>query len=171
MKRRISLSEGVQDQRGLWLRCFLNAALLLALVTGNCRATEAYAASCPAPEELGLKKLQGIVYGPSGISVPQILIRLSHEGKFVAQTKTDSSGKFEFKIAPGPYDAELLFMGSKSMDLKVRIGHGHGGDFHSGRLRIVLGLSGTRCGFVTLSSKELKKAIKRYQTQLEEIQH
>ena len=170
MKSAFSSSASIQQQRGLWLRCFLKVALLFALVTGFWRATAAHAANCPAPEEMGLKKLQGIVYGPSGISLPQIDVGLLQDGKFVAKTQTDGKGKFEFKPAPGPYDLELLFMGTKSMDLKVRIGRGHGGVFHSGRLRIVLGLSGTRCGFVTLSSKELKKAIVRFQTQLLEKQ-
>jgi hypothetical protein len=169
MTRTSSSIAGIQDQRGLWLRCFLKATLLLALVTGFCFPTAAHAANCPAQEELGLKKLQGIVYGPSGIALPQIVIRLSREGKFVAQTETDAKGKFEFKPEPGHNDLEFLFMGSKSMDLKARIGHG--GGFRSGRLRIVLGLSGTRCGFVTLSSKELKKAIKRFQGQLLEKQY
>jgi hypothetical protein len=147
----------------------LKAAFLLALVTGFFCPMAANAANCPAPEDLGLKKLQGVVYGPSGIALPQILIRLSREGKFVAQTETDAKGKFEFKPEPGNNSLEILFMGSNSMDLKARIGHG--GGFHSGRLRIVLGLSGTRCGFVTLSSKELKKAIKRFQGQLLEKQY
>ncbi len=169
MKRTFSLSAGIQDQRGLWLRCFLKAALVVALVTSFFCPTAANAANCPAPEELGLKKLQGTVYGPSGIALPQIVVRLSREGKFIAKTETDGKGKFEFKPGPGHNDLEILFMGSKSMDLKLRIGHGSG--FHSGRLRIVLGLSGTRCGFVTLSSKELKNAIKRFQGQLKEKQY
>ena len=163
------LKSVVTRAAGLWLRCFLRAALLLALVTGFCRATAAFAATCPEPQEFGMKKLQGTVYGPSGISLPQIHVLLSREGKFVAQTQTDSSGKFEFKIAPGLYDVELLFFGSKAMDLKVRVGRGHG--FHSARLRIVLGLSGTRCGFATTSSKEFKQAIKRFEGQLQEKQH
>ena len=159
----------VTRSAGLWLRCFLRAALLLSLVTGFCRATAAFAATCPVPQEFGMKKLQGTVYGPSGISLPQILVQLSREGKFVAKTKTDASGKFEFKLAPGLYDVELQFVGSKAMDLKVRVGRGHG--FHSVRLRIVLGLSGTRCGFATTSSKEFKQAIKRFEGQLQEKQH
>ena len=162
---------GVARAAGLWLRCFLRAALLLALVTGFCRSTAALATTCPAPEELGVNKLQGAVYGPSGISLPQIHVQLSREGKFVAKTQTDSSGKFGFKIGPGLYDLELQFFGSKSMDLKVRVGRGHGGLFHPARLRIVLGLSGTRCGFATTSSKEFKQAIKRYEGQLQEKQH
>lgn len=155
---------------GIRLRCFLKIALLLALVAGFCRATAAYAV-CPALPELGVNKLQGAVYGPSGITMPQIHVLLSREGKPVAQTKTDGSGKFEFKIGPGLYDLQLFFIATKAMDLKVRVGHGYGGWFHPARLRIVLGLSGTRCGFATTSSGEFKKAIKRYQGLLQEKQH
>jgi hypothetical protein len=153
------------------LYCFLKASLLLALVSGFSRATAAYATTCPAPQELGVGKLQGTVYGPSGVPVPQILVRLSREGKFVAQTQTGGNGKFEFKTVRGLYDLQLIFLSSDSMDLKVRVGHGHGGFFNLARLRIVLGLSGTRCGFATTSSKELKKAFKRYEEQLQEKRH
>jgi hypothetical protein len=159
----------IQDNSArLRLRCFFKIALLLALVTGFCRATAAYAAACSVPPELGVNKLQGTVYGPSGITVPQILVLLSRDGKSVSQTKTDGRGKFEFKVGPGLYDLQLLFHSSKAMDLKVRVGRGHGGLFHPARLQIVLGLSGTRCGFATTSSKEFKKAIKRYQGLLQE---
>jgi hypothetical protein len=108
------------------------------------------------------------VYGPSGVRLPQILVRLSREGKVVAHTQTDSSGKFEFKIKPGIYNLELLFFGSTSMNLRMWVVRGHGGPFYSSpRLRIVMGLSGTRCGFATISSKEFKQAIKRFEGQLE----
>ena len=152
------------------LRCFLKAALLLAL-TGFCLPTAAYATTCSALPELGVNKLQGAVYGPSGVSVPLILVQLSQEGKSIAETKTDGNGKFEFKTKPGLYDLRFLFLGAKSMDLKLRVGRGHGSLFHPARLRIVLGFSGTRCGFVTISSKEFKKAIARFNGQLQEKQH
>ena len=116
-----------------------------------------------------MKYLQGTVYGPSGIPLPQVVVQLMREGKFVANLWTDGKGKFEVNLVPGPYDLQLLFLDTDLMDLKVRVGHGRG--FHSTRLRIVLGLSGTRCGFVTTSSKEFKKAIKRYQGLLEEKEH
>jgi hypothetical protein len=118
-----------------------------------------------------VNKLQGEVYGPSGIPLPQILILVSKDGKFVSKTKTDGSGKFEFKARAGLYDLKLQFVGSISMDLKVRVGRGHGSLFHPARLRAVLGLSGTRCGFATTNSKEFKKAMKRYGAQLQEKQH
>jgi len=38
-------------------------------------------------------------------------------------------------------------------------------------LLMVLGLSGTRCSFVTMSKKEFKEAIKRYQGLLKENRH
>ena len=169
MKNAVSFCGIVRRQRGSWLRCFLRAALLLLLVAGFCSVTAAFAETCPTPPEFAVKKLQGEVHGPSGISLPQILVRLSREGIFAAQTTTDTKGKFEFKIEPGRYDIELIFMATKSMDLKVRIGQGHG--FHSARLRILLGLSGTKCGFATTSRKEFKQSIKRFEGQLEEKQH
>jgi len=149
------------------LRCFLRTALLLLLATGFCSATAAYAA-CPALPEFGVNKIRGAVYGPSGFAVPQIMVQVSREGKLVAQTKTDGKGRFEFKTGPGPYDLKFVFIASESMDLKVRVGRGHGGFFHPARLQVLLGLSGTRCGFATTNSGEFKKALKRFKGQLQE---
>ena len=153
------------------LRCFLSAPLLLSLVLGFFHATVAYAATCPVPPELCVKKIEGRVYGPSGIKLSQILVRLSRDGKLVAQTKTDGGGRFRFKSRPGHYDLELLFVGSTAMNLKVHVGRGYGSFFHPARLWIVLGLSGTRCGFATTNANEFKKAIKRFNKQLLEIRH
>jgi hypothetical protein len=150
----------------------LNAAFLLAVMSGLGTATAGYAATCAALPELGVKKVQGEVYGPSGVAVPQIVVRVSRDGKFIGEAKTDGKGKFVLNTTgPALYDVAFLFLGSKSMGLKVRVGRRYGGVFSSPRLRVVLGLSGTRCGFATTDKKEFKKALLRYSGQLEEKLH
>jgi len=115
-----------------------------------------------------LARLQGTVYGPSGVAVPQIVVRVEQDGKLVAQTQTDDHGRFEFKVAPGNYVVHVQFLGTKSLDLNVRIGH-HVEFFRSARIRIVLGLSGTKCSFATTSSKQFKNQLRRSKQQLEEV--
>jgi hypothetical protein len=144
----------------------LTAALLLFLVPGSSGATTEAATTCPSPPEMNLSRIQGMVYGPSGIPIPKILVQALQNGKIVAQTQTDDRGKFELKVAPGNYDVHLQYLGYKSMDLNVRVGHG--GGFHSARIRIVLGLSGARCSFATTNRKQFKDEIKRYGRQLQE---
>jgi hypothetical protein len=124
------------------------------------------ATTCASPPEMNLSRIQGTVYGPSGVPISKIQVQAEQNGKIVSQTRTDDRGRFELKIAPGSFDLHVQYLGYKSMDLKVRVGHG--GGFHGARLRIVLGLSGARCNFATTSSRELKRAIKRYQGQLQE---
>jgi hypothetical protein len=170
MKRFARCKARTQRKAGLRLRCFLNHALVVFLVIGSSCAKTGYAISCPAPSELNLSHLQGTVYGPSGVSVPQIKVRVERDGKLVSQTTTDDKGRFDFKVEPGNYVVHLQFLGSKSMDLNVRIGHGfRGGFFRAARLRIVLNLSGARCGFATTSAKQFKNEMRRYNDRLVEV--
>jgi len=153
------------------LRCFLSAALLSILVIGACGAKTAHAAPCAAPPDLKLSRIHGMAYGPSGLPVPEILVWVEQDGKSIAKTQTDKRGKFELKAAPGKMIVHVQLLGSRLMDLNVQVGHGAGGPFRSARLLMVLGLSGTRCSFVTMSKKEFKEAIKRYQGLLKENRH
>ena len=148
------------------LRCFLTVALLLFLVKGSSGETAEVAMPCALPPEMALSRIQGTVYSPSGVPLAKILIQAVQDGKIVVQTQTDDRGRFELKVAPGSFKIHVQYLGYKSMDMNVRVGHG--GGFHAARLRIVLGISGARCSFATTSSRELKKAIKRYQGQLQE---
>lgn len=154
---------------GHWLRCFLETAMVLLLAMGSGGVKAANAATCAAPSDMSVPRLQGTVYGPSGVAVPQILVRVERDGKAIAQTQTDDHGKFAFKIVPGNVKVHVQFLGSKSLDFNVRVGHSSGGFFRTPRLRIVLGVSGTVCSFVTTSSKQFKNEIKRYQQHLVEV--
>ena len=71
-------------------RCFLNAALLFSLLTGFCLPAAGSATTCSELPDLGVNKLQGAVYGPSGIPAPLIVVQVSREGESVAETKRNS---------------------------------------------------------------------------------
>ena len=150
------------------LRCVLNAALLVVLAVGGVARAHG-AATCPAPADMSLPRLQGTVYGPSGVPVPQIQVRAEQNGKIVGQAQTDDKGKFEIKVAAGTYNVHLQYLGSKSLDMYAKVGRGYNGIFRSPRIRVVLGLSGTKCSFATTSMKQFKNEIKRYQQRLVEV--
>jgi len=160
-----------QRTAGLRLRCFLKVALLLALVPGVCSASVSYAATCQTPEGLGVNRIRGAVYGPSGVSLAKIPVQLSQDGSLVGKMQTDDRGRFGFTTGPGVYDLHIQFLGTKSLSLKVRVGPGHGSFFHPARLWIVLGLSGARCDFATTSGREFKDEIKRLKGLLQEKRH
>jgi len=150
------------------LRCFLNAGLPLVLAAGLGGATRAHAASaCPPPPDMTMSRLQGTVVGPSGVPVPQIVVKVLRDGIPLNQAVTDNKGRFEFKgLAPGNVNVRIQFLGTKSLDLHLRIKRG--GLFHTSRLHVVLGLSGTRCSFATTSNRQFKDQMKKYSKQLEE---
>jgi Carboxypeptidase regulatory-like domain len=151
------------------IRCFLEAGSLLLVLIAAGGVGTGRAATCPAVPELSLSRLQGTVFGPSGVPVPQIVIQALQDGAVMATTHTDDKGKFAFAAAPGKYVLHIQFLGSKSLDLNVRIAH-HVEFFRSARIRMVLGLSGTRCSFATTSNKQFKNEMKRYKTRLGEVQ-
>lgn len=152
------------------LRCFLNAPMLLALVIGSSGTTRSFAAApCPVMPDMSLARLQGTVYGPSGVPLPLVVVRVMQNGKQVDQTQTDDHGKFRYKVAPGDYVVHLQFLNSKSLDLNVKVGQHLGGFFRTARLRIVLGISGARCSFATTNSKQLKDELRRYEHRLVEV--
>ncbi len=150
------------------LRCFLNAGLPLLLVSSLGGATPMYAAStCPPPPEMTMSRLQGTIVGPSGVPVPQIVVKVLRDGIPLNQAATDDKGRFEFKgLAPGYVSVRIQFLGTKSLDLHVRVKRG--GLFHTSRMHVILGLSGTRCSFATTSNKQFKDQMKKYSKQLEE---
>ncbi|KAA6464758.1 carboxypeptidase regulatory-like domain-containing protein [Acidobacteria bacterium AB60] len=151
------------------LRCFLTAGLLgwLALASGLAKSYAA--ASCAPIPEMSIGRLQGTVYGPSGVPLPQIVVKVMRDGIPVNQAQTDDKGRFEFKgVAPGNVVVRIQFMGSKTLDLNVRVNK-RAGLFHTARVRVVLGLSGTRCSFATTNNGRFKDQIKRYGKQLEEV--
>jgi hypothetical protein len=170
MKRVLRYKTGCGRKAGPRLRCFLNDTLLVFLVIGSSCAKTGYALTCPEPSALNLSHLQGTVYGPSGVAIPQIQVRVERDGKLVSQIQTDDKGRFDFKVEPGNYVVHLQFLGPKSMEMNVRIGHGfRGGFFRAARLRIVLGLSGARCSFATTSAKQFKDEMRRYRDRLVEV--
>ena len=150
-------------------RSFLSAELLFLLLIFGAGATRATAATCAALSDLSLSRMQGTVYGPSGVTVPQILVQVMQDGAQVGQTHTSERGKFQLKVPPGNYVVHIQFLGSRSMDLNVRIGHAGVDLFHTTRMRIVLGVSGARCSFATTSSKQFKDELRRYEQRLVEV--
>ena len=152
------------------LRCFLTATMLISVLIGSGGAAKGHAATCPALPEMSLSRLQGTVYGPSGIPVPQVVVQVLRDGKQVAQAQTDDKGKFAFKgITSGNVLVHVQFLATKSLDLNVRVSH-RVEFFRSARLRIVLGLSGTRCSYASTSAKQFKNEMRRFKTRLEEVQ-
>ena len=154
---------------GPWLRCFLTSALALGLAMGS-GATRAYGATaCPVIPEMTMSKVQGTVYGPSGIPLSGIVVQLIRDGSPMGQVQTDGKGRFTFKsIGPGNATLHVQFLTSKTLDVKLRVVH-HLGLFHTAHLRVVLALSGMKCSYATTKTKDFKEQMRRYSKQLEEV--
>src|SRR5579863_626690 len=107
MKSSVGYTSDSGRVAGPRLRCFLRAGSLFLVVIGSSSVMKVYAATCPALTEMNLSHIQGTVYGPSGVPVPQIVIQALRDGTVLATTHTDDKGRFAFKADPGNYDLHI----------------------------------------------------------------
>ena len=106
MKRRISCTSVSARPAGLWLRCFLGGAILLAGI-GLLRAQ----VDIPGPERLS--HVEGVVVNPTGHPAPDLVVKLLRDEKVAYQTRTEKSGGFQFEHVHG---GTYLFRVERSKD-------------------------------------------------------
>ncbi len=80
----------------LWLTCFFSLLLLVVFTQGT-RAQKSAAAQSGS-------RIHGVVYDPAGHVVPHVTVNLLESTVAIAQTQTDSDGKYQFRgLADGTY--------------------------------------------------------------------
>jgi hypothetical protein len=91
---------GVQPQRGFWLRCFLDGAIWTAMILAAPAGLSA-PIDIPGPEHL--THVEGLVVDSLGHPVADVGVTLVRDEKVVYQTKTGQSGEFHFDHVSGHY--------------------------------------------------------------------
>jgi hypothetical protein len=84
-------------QRGIWLRCFLSAAIFLSL-----RLASHAQLDIPGPERL--VRVDGLVVNSAGKPVVNAEITLTRDGKLMYTTRTDQAGAFRFRHVSGRFE-------------------------------------------------------------------
>jgi hypothetical protein len=101
MTRQLSVTAGILNQRGFWLRCFLGRMLMVALV-----CTVICGVSYAQPDKDGpirLMHVEGFVVNSHGNPVANVEVTLSRDDKVRMSTRTDASGAFHIDHAEGSY--------------------------------------------------------------------
>jgi len=88
---------GFQRQRGIWLRCFLSAAIFMSLSLASRAQLD-----IPGPEHL--VRVEGLVVNSSGKPVVNAEITLTRDGKTMFTTRTDQAGAFRFGHVAGRFE-------------------------------------------------------------------
>jgi hypothetical protein len=145
---RVSISK----QRSYWLRCFLEAMLFTGMVVGF--STKNSNAMTCVVSRVRVAHLQGEVFDPSGIPLPQSRVRVSQGISVIAETLTDNKGHFAVKLSDGTYRIEVEMAGFHGLHQEIEIAHDVFKLVHPGHLRVILGLGGFNCPYATTSKRE-----------------
>ena len=92
---------GISQQRGYWLRCFLERMVLFAaLVLAACASAHAQLES---PSPIRLVHVEGEVVNSDGKPVPNLEVTLSKDDRVIFSTRTGQSGDFRFDRVSGHF--------------------------------------------------------------------
>jgi hypothetical protein len=136
MKHRAGRILGIHQQRGFWLRCFLERAILAAVLSAaGCSAS----AQITVPAPYHLSHLRGVFVDGKGNPIPDASVSLDRDDKTLYSTTTDSSGRFEIKHVSGHYWLRIKKIGFSRVDRDVIVGVDVAAYLHSSTLYIIDG--------------------------------
>jgi hypothetical protein len=170
MKNATQTIFGISKQRGIWLRCFLSAVVLTALISlpSSQFARSQGIVDCVYPGHVAVSRVEGKVFGPFGVVVPGVVVSLVNEQGSTLQTKTDSEGRFRVAASPGKYSFKAVFPMFQTSQTELNVGEDLVGLVHPGNLWVILGLNGADCAWVTTSQKEFRQIISSNKKRAEE---
>jgi Carboxypeptidase regulatory-like domain len=118
---------------------------------------------CFGQRDIVVSDLCGQVFDPSGEPISSVSIAVSQNEKPIATTTTNESGSFGIQISDGTFWIKASAQGFSSSSFRVRLHRAASGK----PLRVILGVGiYTPCPSATLSDKEFKSLIRKYQDQI-----
>jgi hypothetical protein len=161
---------GIAKRRGFWLRCFLGVFGLgpcIAALSPQVASGQGIV-DCVYPGRVSVSRVQGRVFDPFGAIVPGVVITLVDEHNATLQTTTDEQGRFHLASSPGKYRFKAVFQMFQTSQTELNVGEDLVGLVHPSDLRVILGLSGSYCAWVTTSQKEFRQIISSNEKRLKE---
>ncbi len=148
------------------LRCFLGVAIVLA--TLNARSSATAQVDCISPAPITVSRVQGQVFDPTGAVVPGVVISLVGEGGSTLQVTTDQQGRFQLSVSPGRYILKAVVPMFQMAAIELNVKEDVNALNPSGELRVILGLGGSFCPWVTTSNREFQQIIRANKKRIEE---
>ncbi len=161
MKRHGDRISGINQQRGFWLRCFLEAAWMIAALF-MAMATAAHAQlSMEGPYHLA--HVRGVFVDAKGNPIQGAAVTLDRDDKVLRSTTTDPSGRFEIKHASGHYRLHINIKGYSPVSREVVVGEAVTYLEHGGMLYLIAGPGACSddCSSVFTSKTKFEHAIRR----------
>lgn len=114
---------------------------------------------CVYPGRVATSRVQGQVFDPFGVVVPDVVVTLVNERGSTLQTRTDSQGRFRLAAARGNYSFKAVYPMLQTSQTELNVGEDLADLIHPSKLHVVLGLNGSYCAWVTTSKKEFRQII------------
>jgi hypothetical protein len=114
---------------------------------------------CVGQSKVYASHLRGWVFDPTGVVIPSVDLILKRGDHVVAQTTSDKSGRFDFKVLSGDYELQVQSQHFRAIPLKVHVGINLHSLFHHDELRWILELYGMNCSSATNNDAAFEKEI------------
>jgi hypothetical protein len=136
MRSAISMSSGIQQQRGFWLRCFLGFGSMLVFIIVF--ALENAQGQIIVLRPLHLTHAYGYVLSETGSPLAGVQVALASGARPSEAVVTDAKGYFDFSDAKGEYLLHVRIPGSASANRQVIVGADVHALLHRGPLYIMI---------------------------------
>ena len=115
---------------------------------------------CVEPRIISAANIQGQIFDPSGISIPEASVTILREDKEVTKLKTDKEGRFYVESREGIYRLKISAPGFEASQFRVRVRRHSLGLQRSPTIRILLGLPSLNCAWATTREKEFRREVR-----------
>lgn len=161
MNRPISAIQGISRQRGSWLRCFLDRALIPAAILTV--AIQLVNAQIEVQKPLHVSTVHGYVVDMAGKPVEGVQVELLRGDVIQVAAKTNGAGEFGFASAKGKFWLRTRYPDAAIGAREVIVGTGSLGLSHDGPIYVMLRPGGacSDCSSqVFATKKELDRALR-----------
>ena len=145
-------------------RSHLIAVLLAALSS----AAGAQIVDCVSPNKIYVSHAKGRVFDFNGVPVPDAALTLSAEGRQPAETKTDTAGRFDFRVPAGEYTLSGEVGPLEATEIRLVVGKDLWNTVRPKNLIVIFGIRWMFCSWATTNEQEYRYEINSNRKRIEE---
>lgn len=123
---------------------------------------------CVNPATLNVSRVKGQVFDPTGVVVPRVAVSLTSEQGTNLTAISDREGRFRFPAATGRYQLKSALPMFQPAAVELDVGKDAVRLINPSDIRVILGLAGSFCPWVTTSNREFQRIIRANKKRLKE---
>jgi hypothetical protein len=115
---------------------------------------------CVDPSLIRTARIQGHVFDPSGVPIPEAVVSLSRGEMAVASVQTGELGDFSFRVPAGEYEVRIQAKNFDQLHFRVLSGEDVSSLLRRSDIRVILSIAHVSCPWATTSNKEFQQELK-----------